>query len=167
MGAATKKTVIKEINIKNNVKALIEVEATKELSVIKASEVDAVAKKIVKMIDIKDDSGEESGEDLGRKSTPLSKPGAPRPPLLRDLRLSLMGSLRHGSPPLTLPYPRRFAERATQGRGISHVIAPTCDLTSSAPANADSSPCNDKFLALTNAGLLETETVGSGLLRVS
>ena len=34
-------------------------------------------------------------------------------------------------------------------------IAPTCDLTSLAPANANSSPCNNEFLAFEDAGLLE------------
>ena len=56
---------------------------------------------------------------------------------------------------LPLPYPRRSAERATQGRGSSQAIASTCDLTSLAPANANSSPCNNEFLAFEDAGLLD------------
>ena len=95
MDVAAKKT-IREINIKNDAKALNEIVAGKELSVIKASEVEAVAK----IIDIKYDSEEESGEDLGSKSAPMSTPGAPRTP--RDWRLSQKGSLGHGSSPLPL-----------------------------------------------------------------
>ena len=48
---------------------------------------------------------------------------------------------------LPLPDPRRSAEQATQGRGISQVTTPTNYSTSSAPANANSSPCIDEFLA--------------------
>ena len=63
--AAAKETVIKVINIKDDAKALNEIEATEELNVIKASEVEAVTKKVVKrMINIEDGSEEESGEEV-------------------------------------------------------------------------------------------------------
>ena len=48
---------------------------------------------------------------------------------------------------LPLPDPRRSAEQVTQGRGISQVTTSTNESTSSAPANADSFPCIDEFLA--------------------
>ena len=59
---------------------------------------------------------------------------------------------------LPLPNPRRSAEQATQGRGISQVTLSTNQTTSSASTNADSSLCNDKFLACWSAESLRAES---------
>ena len=71
------------------------------------------------------------------------------------LRVELEGPPRAQLSLLPLPYPRHFAEPAPQGMGSSQVVTPTCDLISYALANANSSPCNNEFLASKNAGLLE------------
>ena len=54
---------------------------------------------------------------------------------------------------LPLPNPRRSAEQATQGRGISQVTLSTNKTNCSTSANADSSPCKDEYLACWKAKL--------------
>ena len=63
--AAAKNAVIRVIKIKDDAEELNGIEAAEELNVIKASEVEAVTKKVVKrMINIEDGSEEESGEEV-------------------------------------------------------------------------------------------------------
>ena len=80
-----------------------------------------------------DDFGKDFTEDIWKYIAANSDKG---------LRVELERKPRAQLSLLPLPYPRRSTERATQGRSSSEVLTPTCDLNSSAPANANLSPEN-------------------------